>query len=60
MSSATAQPGARFFGDLADPTSEVATLVRTKPTYRVFEEKGTEPSVYFVPRPEIRTEGAEE
>ncbi|MGZ8513834.1 MAG: sulfate reduction electron transfer complex DsrMKJOP subunit DsrO [Candidatus Limnocylindrales bacterium] len=52
--------GARFFGDLADPTSEVATLVRTKPTYRVFEEKGTEPSVYFITRAGVETEGVEE
>jgi len=51
--------GARFFGDLADPASEVATLVRTKPTYRVFEEKGTEPSVYYITRAGIETEGVE-
>jgi molybdopterin-containing oxidoreductase family iron-sulfur binding subunit len=51
--------GARFFGDLADADSEVATMIRTKPTYRVFEEKGTEPSVYFVTRASLGTEGVE-
>lgn len=40
---------ARFFGDLNDPESEVSQLIRTNPTYRVFEEKGTEPSVYYIP-----------
>ncbi len=52
--------GARYFGDLNDPTSTVATLVRTKATYRVFEDKGTSPSVYYVTRSNASIEeGAE-
>jgi len=41
--------GARFFGDLDDPNSEVSQLLQTKPTMRLREELGTEPSVYYVP-----------
>ena len=39
---------ARFFGDLNDPQSEVSTLIREKPTFRVREDLGTEPKVYFI------------
>jgi molybdopterin-containing oxidoreductase family iron-sulfur binding subunit len=42
--------GARIFGDLADPNSEVSTIVRERPTYTVFPELGTEPSVHYVLR----------
>ena len=41
--------GARFFGDLDDPNSQVSQLIQTKPTVRLQEELGTEPSVYYVP-----------
>jgi len=41
--------GARFFGDLDDPTSEVSRIIQTTPTIRLREELGTEPSVYYVP-----------
>ena len=41
--------GARFFGDLEDPNSQVSQLIQTKPTIRLREELGTEPSVYYVP-----------
>ncbi len=40
---------ARFFGDLNDPSSEVSDLIRSQPTFRVLEELGTEPSVYYIP-----------
>ena len=40
--------GARFFGDLDDPLSEVSRIIQTKPTMRLREELGTEPSVYYV------------
>jgi dimethyl sulfoxide reductase iron-sulfur subunit len=40
--------GARAFGDLDDPNSEVATKLRELPSYVVFPEKGTEPSVHYV------------
>ncbi len=39
---------ARTFGDLNDPDSEVSDLIRSKPTFRVQEELGTEPSVYYI------------
>jgi molybdopterin-containing oxidoreductase family iron-sulfur binding subunit len=41
--------GARFFGDLDDPTSQVSQIITAKPTMRLREELGTEPSVYYVP-----------
>jgi len=41
--------GARFFGDLDDPNSQVSQLIQTKPTIRLREELGTEPSVYYIP-----------
>lgn len=41
---------ARFFGDLDDPNSDVATLIRTRPTMRVREDLGAEPKVYYIPR----------
>lgn len=41
--------GARFFGDLEDPNSTVSQLIQTKPTTRLREEIGTEPSVYYIP-----------
>lgn len=39
---------ARIFGDLNDPDSDVSELIRTKPTERVREDLGTEPSVYYI------------
>ncbi len=41
--------GARKFGDLNDPLSEVAMIIATTPTFRLREELGTEPNVYYVP-----------
>ncbi|NDJ53684.1 MAG: 4Fe-4S dicluster domain-containing protein [Chloroflexi bacterium] len=41
--------GARKFGDLNDETSEVARIVANTPTFRLREELGTEPNVYYVP-----------
>jgi dimethyl sulfoxide reductase iron-sulfur subunit len=49
--------GARAFGDLADPNSEVATRLRERPSYVVFPEKGTEPSVHYVMRTGPNAEG---
>ena len=40
--------GARFFGDLNDPTSEVSLLLRDRPSYVVFPERGTEPSLHYL------------
>lgn len=41
--------GARFFGDIQDPNSQVFQLIQSKPTMRLREEIGTEPSVYYIP-----------
>ena len=40
---------ARFFGDLADPDSEVSTLIREKEGFVLNPELGTKPTVYYLP-----------
>jgi Fe-S-cluster-containing dehydrogenase component len=40
--------GARKFGDLNDPNSEVAMLVKTRRAFRLKEEAGTEPMIWYV------------
>jgi molybdopterin-containing oxidoreductase family iron-sulfur binding subunit len=39
---------ALHFGDLDDPNSTVSQLLRRKPSFRLLEELGTEPRVYYV------------
>lgn len=39
------------FGDLNDPNSTVSRLLAKKPSFRLLEELGTEPSVYYIGRP---------
>ncbi len=39
---------ARYFGDLEDPESTVSRLSRSRRAYVLFEELGTEPSVYYL------------
>ncbi len=39
---------ALHFGDLNDPDSEVSKLLVKKRSFRLLEELGTEPKVYFV------------
>jgi molybdopterin-containing oxidoreductase family iron-sulfur binding subunit len=39
---------ARYFGDLEDPGSSVSRLARSQRAYVLFEELGTEPSVYYL------------
>lgn len=39
---------ARTFGDLDDPGSEVASLIRSRKGYQLHPEYGTDPSVYYL------------
>ena len=41
--------GARIFGDLNDPESNVSQLLRENPSYRLRENLGTAPRVYYLP-----------
>lgn len=40
---------ARVFGDLNDPDSEVSQLLAKNPSYRLREDLGTAPRVYYLP-----------
>ena len=40
--------GARHFGDLNDPTSEVSKLLATRNYYVVYEEAGTQPKIFYI------------
>jgi molybdopterin-containing oxidoreductase family iron-sulfur binding subunit len=40
---------ARTFGDLDDPDSEVSKLIKKKHGFRLKEELGTDPCVYYLP-----------
>jgi phenylacetyl-CoA:acceptor oxidoreductase subunit 1 len=41
--------GARVFGDLNDPESQVSKLLASHPSYRLREDLGTAPRVYYLP-----------
>jgi Fe-S-cluster-containing dehydrogenase component len=41
--------GARQFGDLSDPDSNVSKLLRSRASFRLREELGTSPRVYYLP-----------
>ena len=41
--------GARIFGDLNDPNSPVSVALATNSSYRLREELGTEPRVFYLP-----------
>ncbi len=49
--------GARLFGDLNDPDSPVSVALRNNPdAYRLREELGTEPRVYYLPAKQKTTD----
>jgi Fe-S-cluster-containing dehydrogenase component len=41
--------GARIFGDLNDPNSAVSKLLKANPHFRLREDLGTSPRVYYLP-----------
>ena len=41
--------GARLFGDLNDPNSSVSKVLRENPSYRLRDDLGTGPRVYYIP-----------
>jgi Fe-S-cluster-containing dehydrogenase component len=45
--------GARLFGDLADPASEVSRLLASQPSFRLRDDLGTGPRVYYLPPREV-------
>ena len=45
--------GARAFGDLNDPDSTVSQLLRNNPSYRLREDLGTGPRVYYLPARDV-------
>jgi phenylacetyl-CoA:acceptor oxidoreductase subunit 1 len=45
----TCPVGARAFGDLNDPESNVSKLLAQNPSYRLREDLGTNPRVYYLP-----------
>jgi Fe-S-cluster-containing dehydrogenase component len=40
---------ARYFGNLNDPNSTVAQIIKNQPTLRLREDLGTDPNVYYIP-----------
>lgn len=40
---------ARIFGDINDPNSEVSKVLANNPSYRLREDLGTKPRVYYLP-----------
>ncbi len=44
----TCPSGAMFFGDMEDPHSTVSELIKSPRAFRLLEELGTEPKVYYL------------
>jgi molybdopterin-containing oxidoreductase family iron-sulfur binding subunit len=44
----TCPPSALVFGDLNDPTSRVSQLARSRRSFRVLAELGTDPAVVYL------------
>ncbi len=49
--------GARVFGDLNDPNSNVSKLLKANITYRLRDDLGTGPHVYYIPAQADKMEG---
>jgi len=49
--------GARVFGNLNDPESLVSQVLRENPSYRLREDLGTSPLVYYLPAREENSHG---
>ena len=45
----TCHQKARIFGDIEDPNSEVSKLINSVETFRLLEELGTNPQIYYIP-----------
>ncbi|MCA9972392.1 MAG: 4Fe-4S dicluster domain-containing protein, partial [Anaerolineales bacterium] len=48
--------GARLFGDLNDPDSPVSRALANNPSYRLREDLGTDPRVYYLPVRDMQEE----
>ncbi len=47
----------RVFGDLDDPNSEISQLLREQSTFRLLEDLGTKPKVFYIPPQKRRKRG---
>ena len=45
----TCHQKARVFGDIDDPDSAISKLIGRSDTFRLFEELGTDPQIYYIP-----------
>lgn len=50
--------GARVFGDASDPDSQVSKLLKDNVTYRLRDDLGTDPRVYYIAADPQKMEGA--